>query len=93
MEISKLKFCELILPIVIGWSVGITTLCWISGFLVFMPSMLSDELVNSSGDPQSPIVIILTFIFGIPLIAAMQGVLISVLCYFGISIYRKIRRL
>lgn len=94
MDIASIKLGDIFQPIVIGWSVGVTTLSWIFMVVAFIPSTLSGAgVVGSSGAEQSPIVVIATFIFGVPVIAALQGVLISLLCYLGICIYRKVRKL
>ena len=93
MDISKIKFGDLFGPIVIGWSVGVTTLVLVSMLFVFFPAMLQDGVVNSDGEQQSPFVILIGVVLGVPIIAAFQGVLISLLCYFGICVYRKLRKL
>lgn len=94
MEIASIKFGDIFQPIVVGWSVGVTVLSWIFMVVIFIPSILSGAgIVDSSDAEQSPIVAIATFIFGVPVIAALQGVLISLLCYFGICVYRKVRKL
>jgi hypothetical protein len=94
MEIVNIKFSNLLKIIATGWSLGVTAIFWAALLFGYLISIISKTgMVDNQGNPISAAIVIPTGLVLIPIVAFLQSVIISIICYLGIFIYRKIKRL